>query len=466
MAPRRKPASDRLSRLDGWASLITGLGTDRDRRTSLSFTASLLSYEQLTHMYRGDDMAARIVELLPGEMLRRGFTVSIKDDKDASEAVQNRLDELNVVARVERALCLARAFGGAGILLGANDGALDLAQPLDLDAVRSLDWLTVLDCRELQPAAYYTDPAHPRYGEPSVYEITPSVTTDPKAQNRRVHETRILRFDGVVVTRRQIQENNGWGDSVLQRVHEVLRDFAGGWGGAAHLLTDFAQGELKIPGLLELLSTKKGQETLLTRLRAMELMRSTVRAMVTDAGDETGHGAESFERKTTPLSGLAELLDKFALRVAAAARTPVSLLMGQAPAGLNATGDSDIRWFYDHVAASQVKELRPQLNRLVRILLRAKTGPTKSTEPESWKVVFPPLWEMTDLEKAELRNKQAQTDVAYIQAGVLDPSEVAVSRFGGEEYSTDTHLDLATRKAMETAGPAEEKPEGESEPAP
>jgi phage-related protein (TIGR01555 family) len=140
--------------------------------------------------------------------------------------------------------------------------------------------------------------------------------------------------------------------------------------------------------------------------------------------------------------------------------------MGQAPAGLNATGDSDIRWFYDHVAASQVKELRPQLNRLVRILLRAKTGPTKGTEPESWKVVFPPLWEMTDLEKAELRNKQAQTDVAYIQAGVLDPSEVAVSRFGGEEYSTDTHLDLATRKAMETAGPAEEKPEGESEPAP
>ena len=51
--------------------------------------------------------------------------------------------------------------------------------------------------------------------------------------------------------------------------------------------------------------------------------------------------------------------------------------MGQAPAGLNATGDSEIRWFYDRVAARQRRELQPALKRLVKLLFLSKRGPTK-----------------------------------------------------------------------------------------
>jgi phage-related protein (TIGR01555 family) len=453
------PDTPRLTRYDGWQSFQTGLGTDRDRRTSVEFRAVRLPYEVLAQQYRGEFLAARIVERFAAEMLRRGFNVTVKDDKDVAEAIKDRLDELDATAHVEQALYWARAFGGAGILMGANDGATDLRLPLNLDKIRSLDWLTVLDCRELQPSEYYTDPAHPRYGQPSVYLLTPQVATDQSGLNRYVHETRVLRFEGVRVTRQQLRENNGWGDSVLQRVHEVLRDFGTAWGGAAHLLTEFSQGVLSIPGLLEMIATKEGRANVQARLQALEMMSSVVRAKVVDGGTEGGADAESYERKVTPLAGLADLLDRFENLVAVAADTPVSILFGQAPAGLNATGDSEIRSFYDRVASGQAKQLRPQLNRLVKVLLRAKAGPTGGVEPKSWKVKFPPLWELTDVEKADVRLKTSQADASDVNAGILDPAEVAVSRYGGDEYSTETHLDMDARKVMAPAADPAQPPQ-------
>ena len=49
------------------------------------------------------------------------------------------------------------------------------------------------------------------------------------------------------------------------------------------------------------------------------------------------------------------------LQVAAgAADIPVTRLLGQSPAGLSATGDSDTRNYYDMIAARQELDLRPQ----------------------------------------------------------------------------------------------------------
>jgi hypothetical protein len=61
------------------------------------------------------------------------------------------------------------------------------------------------------------------------------------------------------------------------------------------------------------------------------------------------------------------------------------------------------------------------------------------------------LWQLTDLERAELRLKTSQADASDINAGVLSPSEVAISRYGGDGYSTETQIDMEGRKAMEEA---------------
>lgn len=445
--PRR---ADAASRTDGWHSLVTGHGTSRDRATTFRTMGPRLPYEVLREVYRDDGTAARVVDLLPGEMLRKGIDVGVRsqdgiDGQEVQQALIDRLDELHYTSRVKLALQWARAFGGSAILLGANDGSPDLSIPLNLDRVVSLDWLTVLTCRELQPATWYDSPRHPKYGEPSTYNIIPMVPTDGGGM-QRVHESRLLRFDGVKLTREEERANQGWGDSVLQRMYDTLRDAGAAWSGAAHLLSEYGQGVLTIPGLLEMTRAAEGG-SLDSRLVAFETMRSTVRSIVLDggAGDVPG---ETFTRLQTPLSGLADMFDRFEKRLSALSGVPVSLLTGESPSGLNASGGVNASWWEENVAAAREELLRPPTNRIVKILLKSKTGPTRGVEPESWRVVFPPLRELTAKEKADIRLVDAQADEIHTRIGALDPTEVAFSAYAGAEYSSDRTIDLDTRDAL------------------
>lgn len=447
--PRR---ADAAPRTDGWLSLQTGHGTSRDRATSFVMHAGHLAYEEAREIYRGDGVAARVVDLLPAAMLRKGIDLAVRsqegiDGQEVQQALIDRLDELGFTAKLKLALQWARAFGGSAILLGANDGSPDLSVPLNMDRIVSLDWLTVMTCRELQPAAWYDDPRHPKYGSPSVYSIVAMVPSSSGTM-QRVHESRLLRFDGVKLTREEERGNQGWGDSVLVRLHEALRDFGAAWGGAAHLLSEYGQGVLTIPGLLEMTRSKDAGESLEARLTSFELLRSTVRAAVLDGGAGEGVPGETFTRLQTPLAGLADMFDRFDKRIASIAGVPVSLLTGESLSGLNASGGVNAGWWDDDVAAAREDLLRPPANRVVKILLKSKSGPTGGVEPESWRVVFPPLRELTAKEKADIRLVDAQADALHIQNDVIDPAEVATNAYGGAEYSSDRTIDLDTRDAL------------------
>ena len=126
---------------------------------------------------------------------------------------------------------------------------------------------------------------------------------------------------------------------------------------------------------------------------------------------------------------------------------PVAVLLGRSPAGLNATGDADTRGWDDVVDGERRTVLLPALERVVRLLLLSREGPTRGVEPEGWSVVLPPLRTPTPSEDAALRKAVADTDVAYVQAGVLAPEEVARSRFRPEGWSAETSVDLEARDA-------------------
>lgn len=152
------------------------------------------------------------------------------------------------------------------------------------------------------------------------------------------------------------------------------------------------------------------------------MSRSVSRSILLDAEDE------DFRRDSYSFTGIPEILEKMMLRLASAARIPVCLLMGQAPAGMNATGESDTRFFYDQVRAEQ-EALKSKLEHLIKIIV--------GDENARIKIDFPALWQMTDREKAELRRMEAETDRIYLQEGVLLPEEVAIKRFGKDEFAID-----------------------------
>jgi phage-related protein (TIGR01555 family) len=464
---------------DGWENIATGLGMARDKRTGgrIRVSPPNTDYKHFENLYVSDDIAATMAELPAREMVREWINVQTDDsdsDSDApreAETVEERitagkrmiqrLEELNAQQAVFEALVWSRVFGGALVLIGADDGK-ELSEPLEVEKIRSLDSLTVMDRWDVTVAQWDSDIKSKdnlggsNFNKPLTYRINESVSKDgsQSIEVGEIHHSRFIRFDGPLTTRRRIRDNGGWSDSIYSRIEEVLRDYGTTWAGVAHILQDFAQGVFKIKHLAELLASDTNTTSkVIERLISMDTCRSVARAIPVDAD------GEDFERKSTPLSGIPETLDRFALRLATAARMPVSLLLGQSPAGLQATGDSDIRFFYDAIKSNQQTQLRPRLEYLLRLLWHSADGPTKGQEPENWSFTFNDLWQLTEEQKADVRKTQAETDALYMQWDVVTPDEIAISRFGGDAYSTDTVLDMETRFEEKLAEMIEPEPE-------
>jgi phage-related protein (TIGR01555 family) len=485
----------------------------RDKTSSECYSPDITSAEAGMLLWRGLALGAQIVEGPPSDALRQGFEIHIGDQRapepftpvkpdpvaavpppnpkakmqakqdqhpsmykrtyaariDAARARRRRMDEggedadgkelqehiskhwedIGVKQVLKEAWCYGRACGGGAALIGANDYTTDLAKPLDMKNVRSLDYLTPLEGRELVPIYRYNNPRQDggKFGKPAIFQLVPYNVGAPvpgtQQQNNviMIHESRLVIFEGNRVTRRvQSGASSGWPDSVFTRCARSLLRYESAMQGASVLMSDFAQAVYKVKGLADLLT--KNKNALVNKMVQVDMMRSIVRAMILDAD------GEDFERKATPMSGYPETLDRLATNLAADARQPQSKLFGQDPAGLNASGDTNVRWYYDDIAGMQQDILVPALMKLLRIEL-AIAGEDPDTVNHS--LTFPPLWQPTGKEQAEERFIIAQTDQIYMMNDVYTPEETANSHFGGDQFNPDIHIDFDARAAMDAA---------------
>lgn len=480
MLDRIREAKERVQKLyknlrfDSWSNPFTGLGTERDKMYYNTFSANTRLDDELAEtLYAEDDIAARVCDTMPEYAFRKGVKVQISPDDDAEtddleatkaetedleKAVMDEFERLDVVTKFTDAAVWANVFGGCALLIGGADGArgYGLLEPLNENAIKSITHLNVIDKRYMIPISWYTDPEEPMFGEPRTYLITPFAyprgPTDTLRNSPGVielHESRLLMFGGVRTSIYRRQQFDGWKDGLLQRMHTVLKQFGVSWDSLAHIISDANMGVFKMAGLIDAIAANE-TDVIQQRLQLLDISRSNIRSVVLDAGDN-GNPGEEFLRQNFSWSGIREPFDLLMYRLSAAARVPVTVLMGRSPAGMNATGESDERNFYDQVEAYRTQgDILPNLNKLVRLLFLAKSGPTNGKEPGNWYVEFPNLWSMTPKEEAEIYNLRADGDTKYITAGVLLPEEVALSRFGPEGGQDATiMIDLNSRVAGE-----------------
>lgn len=406
-----------LGRADGWQNPFTGFGTSRDKLSHTIFAPSLrLSDPELSALYHGDDMARKIVEIVPREMLRQGYRVT----GPGSDQIQTTLTDLDATRQVLDGLLWGRLFGGALLILGVDDG-LPADQPLALDRIvgRGVAYLQVYDRRRLTVERRNEDPASPDYQEPEVYRIQPI-----RGQSSTVHVSRTIRFSGAHTAQEEQEELDGWDLSVLQVCYPALQMFNTAHQAGTLMLSDASQAVFTMRGLISALAGGQKQD-LMSRAVLLDMGRSVARAVMLDA-----EGGERYEKIATQFAGVPEMMDRAANRLAASSEIPVTLLMGQAPAGLNATGDTDLRIFYDRIKSDQANILAPILIQLVHVTalalgIRGEHG-----------VIFPSLFQETPKERREADKLLADTDAIYLDREVLTPEEVRARRFGLAPSST------------------------------
>lgn len=445
-------------RADGWQNAILGLGGVKDPSTYTRFTARApLAEDVLEALYVEDHFAAKIVETLPKHALRPGWQLTVPGDPQVAakirEAYAAREEELELAAEMAQGWCWGRVFGGALTWIGADDGN-DASAPLDESAIKSVRWLHTFDRRDVQIWRYYSDPKHPKFRQPELYKVRPLVQSAPAGgvvpdhvgAGIVVHESRCVVWGGQSTTDRRRQQLQGWDDSILERCWEALRQLSEDFGAKSLMLGRISQAVYKIKDLYAMIAGKR-EEVLRRRIGMLDVSRSRSRAIVLDTD-------EDFINHTQSLSGLPETLNASILRLASAADMPVTILMGQSPAGMDATGESDLEVWSATCASERSLYLTPRHERIARLLLLAQDGPTGGVEPESWKIHYNPLREPTRKELAEVGKLEVETDAIAIEKGIYSADHAALryAPGGGRPQLDEAEIEERLERRRQLAG--------------
>lgn len=460
---------------DKLVDLITGMGGARDRTTTTSYGAlEIVTPDQIRAMYRSDWVARKMVDIVPQDMTREGrLWKAKKNEITAIEDVEN-LPRVNLWPRVNEALTRARLHGGCAIYIGV-DGQ-DPRSELRPETVGKgdLKYLNVVSRDELTFDELDRDPSSLTYKLPRMWKLRNASSGGLPVE---IHPSRIVPFVGARILERHMTNNEDdvWGDSILQVVYDAVRNAATAQQHIAGLVPDSRTDVIYVPGLGALLQDPRESEALTKRFALARTMKSSYNMLLLEGSGEDGEG-EKWEQRTTSFSQLPELMQKYLEIAAGAADIPITRFLGQSPGGENSTGEADMRNYYDHVRALQNLALGPGMRLLDRVIVQSALG----TWPEGLHYEWAPLWAMTETEKAEVLEKTATsarklagtgqemplvnlfalsdaTTNAIVEAGLLPGLEGAVEKHGTlDETLSEDALDPVAREQKKAKAAAQQ----------
>lgn len=372
----------------------------------------------LQSQYIHNGFARTICDVPAEEMTRAGFTIggdSITPEQ--KQQLKSKLEELNAMTHIADALKWRRAFGGAIIVMGLDDGG-ELTDPLDESKLKEIEFMRVYDRFEAYPEERYNDPSEKKYGEVEIWKITPR----NNIQAYEVHESRVLIFDGESVPNYVRYSNDGWGASTIQACLVQLKRLDRAYQFANLLLERMQQAVHGIPGLTELVQTTKGTESVQKRIEVVDRVRGALNTIVIDA-------EETYEVKNLSLTGAQEILDRNSEALSAISRIPVYVLMTRSPGGLNSTNASGQAAWHAQVASWQISQMKPQCDKLVSWIRLIESG--GESDGGDYTLEFNPLSELTEVEQSEVDYKKAQAIKTtadalnvFVAAGSMDQDEM------------------------------------------
>lgn len=437
------------SRGDSWSGVLPAMATGEAAGgyggARYVGRAGLTSYE-LARLWRQDWLAREAIERKATDATRKWAKLSAPDlDADTIDDVWKHADRLAGAAGVaelfRQAIVWANTFGGCLIVMGLEDGG-GAEEPLDLDRLTAIRWQHLADSRYATIAEYDADETADTYGQPKIYQVS-----NPKVPGgtRRIHASRVLRFDGPLTEVDQVIANGGWNDSAIESVFNALRNYNIGIHGAAKSLEKFSIDLFKQKGLAQTVAAKDGMERLRNRMRALSVGMTIGNVAAVDAD------GEDYQVTGRPVSGMAELVDRMTTHVSGALAVPQSVLFGQAQGTTRTGAEADQEVYAADIAGEQGRNVIPQALRLVTLIMASRDGPTAGKVPDAFWLEAPPIAEPTASSAAATYKTRMEGHQIAVNMGAIDASEVRSEFEAGEHGVT---LDDAITAALATAATA------------
>lgn len=370
-----------------------GAGSQHDQST-YGFNYLSRNRTLLESMYRSSWVVGQAVDVVADDMTREGINMQGLSGPEETEELNQVLDNLQVWDKLNETIKWSRLYGGA-IAVMMIDGQ-NVSTPLNSKTVAKGQFkgLLVLDRWMVQPDLQdlVTDYG-PDYGMPKFYDV---VTDSVGLVNQRIHYSRVLRLDGVKLPYWQSMAENLWGQSVIERLEDRLTLFDSATLGAGQLVYKAHLRTYKVKGLRKIIAMGgSAYNALVKQIQQIRMWQSNEGMTLMDDED-------TFETHQYSFSGLDSILLQLGQQLSGALGIPLVRLFGQSPAGLNATGESDLANYYDNINQQQEGRMRSPLHRLLEVVSQSALG---KPLPTSFKFDFASLWQIDDEKKAGIAEK-------------------------------------------------------------
>ncbi len=378
--------------------------------TEYPLTRFTRDWQTINSLYRSHWVIRRIIDVIPEDMLKNGYKILSQLQPDQLKKITRADRRTQTTVKILEGLKWGRLYGGAGALI-MIDGQEDmLDKPIEYDQIMpgSYKGLLVLDrWSGINPMSkLVTDISDPEFGLPEYYTIS----SDNLERGITVHHSRILRFTGRDLPYLEKLAETYWGASEIEHVFDELRKRDNvSWN--IVMLTFMANLRvISVDGMEQILATgnEKVQQDLYNTIQAMNTMMNNNALQILGPNDK-------YETHQYTFGGIGEVYDRFMMDLAGAAETPVTKLFGRSPAGMNATGESDMQNYYDTIEEKQESDARPVYNKILPVMMISELGAI----PDDFDYEFNPVRRPKDDEMAELASKNTDSVTKAFQAGLI-----------------------------------------------
>ncbi len=402
--------------LDAYSNPPANLGFGAN---NLSQTAGYImerftwDYYTLNILFRNNWIAKAIIEKPANEMLKNGFEIHSELDPDKVTKVMNVYTRTKTNAKFLQCLKWARLYGGC-ILVPMIEGQDDLSKPLDFDTIMpdSYKGCFVVDrWSGISPSLEIVEEIDdPDFGKPKYYTISTNNTNT----SVKIHHSRIIKMIGRELPYWEEMAEDYWGASELEHVYTELRKRDDTSANISFLifLANIRIFKMKNLGQSITLGDQEGLNRVYQTMQSMNRLMCNTGTFAMDQDDD-------FTTQQYTFTGINDVYESFMLDISGAAEIPVDKLFGRSPTGFN-SGEETLQNYYDTIQEKQETYVREPLERLLKIITMSTLGEI----PDDFELVFSPVRRPSNMEKADLAQKQAQPVLDVYNAGIIGKGTV------------------------------------------
>jgi len=377
---------------DGLVNLLTGRGTNIDRAANNQWLFIPKTPDQILAAYRSNWLFAKIVDLPAKDMTRERR--DWQGENDDIEKLEQEEKRLKLWDNLQKALSYGRLGGGALIIGTGSDAALPLRQG------EPVKYLHAVTRYQLGLGQQDMNVDSATFGKPEYFQLSSKAGV-------RIHPSRVLTFHGEPVPDMGMVawDSVFWGDPIIDRIGKAVEEAVAASSGFSSLIDEAKIDIYRFAGLADLLLQDGGEAKMQTRISATNSGKSIHRALILDKEDE-------WQQHQVTWAGMKDIITTYYSLVAGAADIPATRLFGKSPDGLNATGDGDELNYRSKIATDQNTILRPALEYLDALIM-----PSIVSSDVDW--CFPPLSVPTEMERADIDKKKAETAKIYVDTALV-----------------------------------------------